>query len=723
MAKVSKQSIKRIADKYREQGLSDQEITIKLLRRKDAVGKNIQTAMDRAQAAGIENPQESVMAIFGVNPKRAKGSRIAGEANKNPSISDTVKSQLASVGMGLADVGAGIIQGNKYAADKINQGVNSILGTDLDTNALERYNQEYEQANDALDGMRTQGGRSGGDWYRGGTEIAATTPFFFGGGGTTLGARALDQGVRGAAVGAARYADNEDARAYNMAGGAIGGAAGQAAGEVVASGLGKIATKAINAKRGNITPKAREVLDAGEKFGVRTSVGDAGQGVFARKAEANLERIPVVGMADYREAQHSEAKAAVADISNRLKSAMSDIEYKALPKLKAAADSGDRNAARVLNVVETAGDDSGKVLQASAEMRAWREGQIANKMYDKVGEAVAKQSDSIVAPTNTNNVLNAKIADEAASLAPDEQLVKDLDAIKTRLSDPDIVKDFSNMRLLRTQLGDMTEKYMRGTNPNKSAAKFFGDLRKAVDDDIDDFVTRSGSPEVKTAYKRADDYYKRIMSKRDRAVAKAMSSDTPDEIYKTFIKTGKSDRAANFYRNLDEKGQAALRHQMAEEAIGKAINESNGNFSPLNFAGEFERMAEPYERIFKGDDKKQMDGFVKLMRHIERAGQYRENPPTGNRLIEWGLAGTAITSPAIALKAGSVSFLAKTMLTTKAGKNILLAANKLPPERQAALDNLIQKAAKLAASQGSQTGSSVADTKVREDSEVLTPTF
>lgn len=723
MAKVSKQSIKRIADKYREQGLSDQEITIKLLRRKDAVGKNLQTAMDRAQAAGIENPQESVMAIFGVNPKRAKGSRIAGEVNKNPSISDTVKSQLASVGMGLADVGAGIIQGNKYAADKINQGVNSVLGTDLDTNALERYNQEYERANDALDGMRTQGGRSGGDWYRGGTEIAATTPFFFGGGGATLGARALDQGVRGAAVGAARYADNEDARAYNMAGGAIGGAAGQVGGELVASGLGKVATKAINAKRGNIAPKAREVLDAGERFGVRTSVGDAGQGVFARKAETGMEQVPVIGMAGFREAQHSEAKTAVAAISDKLKADMADIEYKQLPKLKAAADSGDRNAARVLNVVETAGDDSGKVLQASAEMRAWREGQIANKMYDKVGEAVAKQSDSIVAPTNTNNVLNAKIADEAASLAPDEKLVRDLDAISERLGDPNITKNFSNMRLLRTQLGDMTEKYMRGTNPNKSAAKFFGDLRKAVDDDIDDFVTRSGSPEVKTAYKRADDYYKRIMSKRDRAVAKAMSSDTPDEIYKTFIKTGKGDRAANFYRNLDKKGQAALRHQMAEEAVEKATNESTGNFSPAKFAGEFERMAEPYERIFKGDDKKQMDGFVKLMRHIERAGQYRENPPTGNRVIPWLVAGASAIDPTMAVRVGGASLFAKAMLTTKAGKNLLLAANKLPPERQEALDNLIQKAAKLAASQGSQAGSSIANTKVKEDSEILTPTF
>ena len=38
-----------------------------------------------------------------------------------------------------------------------------------------------------------------------------------------------------------------------------------------------------------------------------------------------------------------------------------------------------------------------------------------------------------------------------------------------------------------------------------------------------------------------------------------------------------------------------------------------------------------FGNIFKGDDKKQMDGLVKLMRHIERAGQYKENPPTGKR--------------------------------------------------------------------------------------------
>ncbi len=721
MAAVSKAAVQKIVDKYRKAGLGDQEIAIKLLKRKDNVGKNLQTAVERYQEAGSQTPLEDVMGMFSLNPSRAKGSRVAGQSNPNASISDKLSSYATSAAMGLADAGAGIIQVNKQFGDKANSVANAVLGTNLDTNAAADYNKQYQQANLATDGARSVAGRSGGDWVRGGTEIAATLPIYAAGRGATLGARMADQGVRGAAVGAAQYAENTDDRLLNMGVGAAGGAIGQGVGEKVAGAVGKGVTKAVNARRGNLAPAYKEIDDLGKQFDVRTSVGDIKGGGVIKNTETHLERLPVVGMGKFRSGQNEEAASATGKITGKLRRVMSETDYKAMPSIRAAAAAGDRNAARVLNIAETAGNDTGRVLQASAEVRAFREGKIASRLYDKVDEAVAASGNDIITPTKSTAALDDALQKQAESLAPDDVLQRELSDISARINDPNISKSFSNMRLLRSQLGDLADKYGSPVNGNKAASRVFADVKQAVDDDIADFALNSGNATIKKAYKRADSFYKNAMKRADKAIANAMDSNKPDEIYKAFVKTGKGDRANNFYQALDQKGQAALRYQMADEAIGKATNESTGNFSPANFAREFEKMAEPYGRIFKGDDKKQMDGLVKLMRHVERAGQYKENPPTGVRLTDVAIIGGAVTSLPLTLKVGGAAAIAKTLLTTRAGKNLLLAANKLPESQQAALDNILKAAAKVSAATGANAADAVAGTKVSsEDNASLT---
>lgn len=723
MAAVSKAAVQKIVDKYRKAGLGDQEIAIKLLKRKDNVGKNLQTAVERYQESGSQTPLEDVMGIFNLNPSRAAGSRVAGQSNKNASIGDKLSSYATSAAMGLADAGAGIIQVNKQFGDKANSVANAVLGTNLDTNAAGDYNKQYKQANLATDGARSLAGRDGGDWVRGGTEIAATLPIYAAGRGATLGARMADQGVRGAAVGAAQYADDTEGRLLNMGVGAAGGAIGQGIGEKVAGVVGKGVTKAVNARRGNLAPAYKEIDDLGKQFNVRTSVGDINRGAFTGRAETALEQVPVLGMGGFREAQNAQAVAATGKVSNKLKQALSETDYKAMPSIRAAAAAGDRNAARVLNIAETAGDDTGRVLQASAEVRAFRESNIASRLYDKVDEAVAASGNDIVTPTKSTAALDDALQKQSESLAPDDVLQKELGDISARINDPSISKSFSNMRLLRSQLGDLADKYGSPVNGNKAASRIFADVRQAVDDDIADFALNSGNAGIKKAYQRADKFYKSAMQRSDKAIANAMKNNKPDEIYNAFVKTGKGDRANNFYQALDQKGQAALRYQMADEAINKATNESTGNFSPAKFAGEFERMAEPYSNIFKGDDKKQMDGLVKLMRHVERAGQYKENPPTGNRVIPWLVAGASTIDPTIAIRVIGMSAFAKSMLTTRAGKNLLLAANKLPEAQQAALDNLLKSAAKVSAATGANAADTVAGTKVSDENSASLTSF
>lgn len=683
---VSKQAMRNAINGYQKQGLGGRQILIALAKRKDEVGNTYNAAID----AGIS--QDEIAKTFGI--KLSKGV-TAGEVNKNASLADKAASHGTSALMGLADTGAGIVQGGYYLSDKAG----------LTKGAYDKYNKEYEKANGVAEVGRRQAGRKGTDFVRTGTAIAATVPMFIAGDKTAaarglgLTGKVLTQSGIGATVGAANYAKDGKQRKENITWGGVGGGGGELGGYL----LGKTVSKGYNALKGNLKPEYQAVETLGKKFNVRTSAGDTMRKPIMKKGEKLAENAPVVGMAGYREAQHGEAKAAAGRITSKLQDALNATDFKALDTIRAKAASGDRNANRVMDIVNNA-DTPDKVIQASLEVRKFREKAISDRLYDRAQSEVAKLPNKVVTPTKSTALLGSKLDELSKSLAPDDILQKDLQKIQTAFNNPNVTTDFANMRLLRSQLGDMAEKYANtGTNPNKSGAKFLGDLRQAVTDDIDNFVATSGSPAVKQSYGRADGYYKGMMARQDKAYGKAMQSKTPDEIYNEFVKRGKGDRAANFYNALDQKGQAAVRLKMTEEAVSKATNESTGHFSPAKFAGEFERLSEPYGKVFSGADKAEMDGFVKLMRHVESAGQYMENPTNGNRVAGLLMGGTAAVNLPLALKGAGATALFKTMVTTKAGKNLLMAASKLP-EGSKGLANVLKAAETVMAASGAQAG-------------------
>lgn len=231
-------------------------------------GKDANKMVKSLRDAGL-SPTESLADYFGlktgaVDPKAKK------PVNKNASIGQKAKSYATSAAMGLSDAGAGIVQGMAYAADGVNKGINKVAGTNYKTDAYEDYNDDYKAANANANSMRADAGRSGGDFVRGGTEIAATVPMFLVGGGAGTGVKAGAafagrQALIGSGVGAARYADSGKERAGNMAGGAIGGAVGGVIGEkVIAPGIGKavgtVMRRTAN-KSGNTAQAASKLVD------------------------------------------------------------------------------------------------------------------------------------------------------------------------------------------------------------------------------------------------------------------------------------------------------------------------------------------------------------------------------------------------------------------------------------------------------------------------------
>lgn len=683
MAKsTERQRIDGFVADARKGGATDQQIYEKLTSSKKL--PNLQGFIGDARKGGATDGD--IAKHLGLNLRETKDlgtlQPMKFEADK-PSF-------LADVGSGMDKVFSGVKQGVHWFGDKAAERSNTLLGTNFDTSDYEKYTKKKADERKAYNEARKASGKGFNLGELIG-EVAAFGPLGAGGVGRSVATTAAKSGGLGALIGGVQFAENSDERLKNAGAGALGGALGGVAVKKIGDGL----TRVVNAKKGNYKDGVKEVLDQAEKHGIRTSVGDLGRNPIAKKAEVQLEEIPLIGTSNFRKGQHDEAKAAAEKVVDNLRSKMSDVDYKSLDKIQAAAASGDKNAMRIMKIVNEAGEDSGKVLQAAAEIKNWRGQRVASQMYDRVQKLAG---DGAIAPNKTVQTIDNVIAADS-KVTPNKALQKELLDIRKNLVDMNIKKDFKEMRATQSNLGKIIKKWGIAGEDTTALTK----VKTAIDNDLLDFAQSSGNTKLLGELKRANALYKQLQDGKDKAFAKALRSAEPDQVFDRFMKSGKGDKAANFYKNLDPKGQAALRYQMAQNALDKSLNENTGAFSPAKFALEFERMSAPYGNVFSGADKAQMDGFIKLMRHIERAGQYMENPPTGNRavplLLGGGAAVTAMTSMPLAITGVGATALTKTLLTTNAGKRILLAAKDLPPNSPK-LANLIKQAQKLATTSG-----------------------
>lgn len=400
-----------------------------------------------------------------------------------------------------------------------------------------------------------------------------------------------------------------------------------------------------------------------------------------RRLDTALEQVPFVGTSKFRAEGAEKATAAMASYADDVKQSMLKTDYHGLDRLEVAANSGDKSALNTLTQIQNAGDDWTKIMQASGNLKLWQSRQAADSLYSKVEQIASTRGE--VPLNKTLSVLDTAITAETTSKLPDKQLISTLSEIRANLKSGN---DFTAMRNLRSDLGDVVSNYYKGANAAVGAkgVEKLQAVRNAVEGDMAAFATSNGG-DLKNAWTRADQFYKTaVVPYKDRALATALRSDLPDEIYKKFIQVSRSgageDRAQKFYDALDPKGKAAVRYGMVANAIDSAsIPEKNGMLSPGKFAQSLEGVRNASGVFFKGMDKSELDGFKNLMEHSRRFGQFTENPPTGQRVIPWLVLGGAAIRPAEMATVGTAAYAVKQLITTEAGKRFLLEASVLKP--------------------------------------------
>lgn len=254
-------------------------------------------------------------------------------------------------------------------------------------------------------------------------------------------------------------------------------------------------------------------------------------------------------------------------------------------------------------------------------------------------EVFSKLDDAGAVPT-TNAI--AKIDEEIARLdslgaAVPPQATKLLTDFKSSLQN----KNISQVEDVRKLLGDQIaapELASARTVLDKIPSRVYKELNK----DIENFIKANGENRDFVKWKVANKRLSNLANEANNAKLKTAlnkGDETPETVNRLLFSQNESD-VRRLYRNLTPDGKANARSAV----IQKAINDAGGidAISTNKFLTSINKMQGKTGVLFSGEERKQLDGLVRVLDATRRASDAVVAPPTGVQLTQ--LAGASALS-------------------------------------------------------------------------------
>jgi len=488
-----------------------------------------------------------------------------------------------------------------------------------------------------------------------------------------------------------------------------GGIAGQKAAQVgigapsgmIGEGVTRLVTKGAGHAAGAIADQmAHEEISAlvklSKDWGVDLLAGDYDNNRrILRGIEGRLLNSQIPGLNIDLRLQQKQAQSAASKLLSAQNKQMQSMTYTSLDKIREVAASDSRRsgeAKAILRMVDEAGTDARRVMQASGNLKWLRMKLSSDDLFDQV-ERIAGEAD--VPPNATLQALADAEKKAGTVVDVDSQTLQLISRWRQRLEGaPDegeealaeaaegaVPNTYMRMREFLTDVrGRAEQATTAGTT--KTGALWLKDIAKAVQADMDAFA--EATPALKTANDRANRFYQdRVLPFQQPTMAKALKSDNPDEVYGAFVRSGadwKGDTAQlALYKALDPKGQAAVRSGILEDAFRQATDPEH--FTPTGFNKILRQTG--YETYFRGTSRTELDGLMHIMDRISRSDPAKLatfNPMLGNLASLGGIGmATGTAAPATVASALAATGAMKWLVTTNEGRRLLYSANLLKP--------------------------------------------
>lgn len=385
--------------------------------------------------------------------------------------------------------------------------------------------------------------------------------------------------------------------AAQLASGVGSGLAAQAAQELGADPATQAAAALIGGMAGSrvartqVVPAAkataaeRAIVAEGEKIGVPVLTSDVAppRTFMGKAAQAAGERVPFVGTGPVREAQQTARVQAVRDVL---------AEYGATQ----AAQASD---AVMADLVSARGAELGKY----------------NGLKNDVITRLSQAGDVPV---------------PGATAAIDQQIAK-LRGLKTKELEPVIARledwkqsiqgqNLTNIEELRKQIGE-SFKAPELASVRSIGKKALSSIYGALNQDFGNFVRDKGQPQDVAKWQDAN---KKLASMSRELKVSALETalnkgtDSPEAI-RGLLFSSKPSEVRLLYRNLNDAGRANAQTALLAEAAEKAT--TNGVLSTERFISQVDKLGPQFGVFFKGDDKRRVDGVVRVLNATRRAAE------------------------------------------------------------------------------------------------------
>ncbi len=317
-----------------------------------------------------------------------------------------------------------------------------------------------------------------------------------------------------------------------------------------------------------------------------------------------------------------------------------------------------------------------KSLNAKTAKTLERAGIVRDEAITKLDEFGAFPNQRAVDEINTLLDKQAKLGATA-----NKQLTDELTNFKAELSTP---SDFSLTKDLRTQLIKKVKAFSRAEDVAPAA-----DLQKvksALDKDMIAFARTKDKPATKKWLASNRKFAEELGIAKETEIKRILQSGeaTPEKVM-PILKGGKASELNRLNNALGEKGKAAARGSLIQQALKDSrFFEVDANPNPDALATALNRPSfqQASKVFFKGKDKAELDGFIRLLNATRRAQSGQAVVKTGEALLLPGGAaglgaavGTGVVSTPLAIGAlGTGSAIAKAY-ESKAFRNLLIKLN------------------------------------------------
>jgi len=390
------------------------------------------------------------------------------------------------------------------------------------------------------------------------------------------------------------------------------------------------ATKGLLTKEAAVAPV---VLGAGAKYNIPTTFGEDTARILPQKIETLMEKVPYSGMTRFRAKQ-----------------------------LDAAQSAAKLNLSKYI-ANPTAPDT----------MTANRE--FVSGLYDEVKKIVAE------VPADKQTITPTNIKDTAGSLLkryPD--IFKRLQDTQTEGILQDIVggvKDIKTVTPNPSRFGELTPAYVSETVKKTPKMLTFDEawtLRQGLGEKIGQARKLLARGEVdQTAYSQLKALYGAVSTDMDAWATKIGQPEI----------TAQLNGANAAYK------QYVVKYDIMQRTYDKAVGVTGAGemFSPKTFSTSLKNIAykDKSLKTFSPDEINEMTGLANVMQVVKRAGQYKENVPTGNRFLDLWLVKEAITTALT-----PISWVGTYLATNPTGKKLALEAANLNPASPE-MGRLVQK--------------------------------